>query len=397
MTSRWRACGRSDRYTVQVQTKQPRPRLIESHLHRQRPAGAVARRWSRPTATRSWATGGHGSVQACRVAPQLADGVRAQPPATAARRRPAAGRRCAAKPGSARFKGASSRGGRVVIDVVVEDQPRWLAFLNNEHDFIERVPRPSSPRRHRPQARTQSRQARHARQVHRGARHDATVYNMEDPWWVAHARQGGPARARCRWPTTCAKRSASRGGGIGRARAGAGGASQPGLRPEPDPELQYNPPRPAPCSACTAKVDKDGDGWRDLPDGSSSSTARPESDALSRSIDELWDRAPLRHRHPLMLKVAPWPDNLKSRPGRQLPDLEPVGSFCRQPRQPGQSAAPVHGPAKGHGHPRASRWTSSTACSSAPAPPDGPSARRAAQAWRLVVAYAPTRCMCIDC
>ena len=60
-------------------------------------------------------------------------------------------------------------------------------------------------------------------------------------------------------------------------------------------------------------VDKDGDGWRDLPDGSPLVITRnTEPNSLSRAIDELWDKSLRAVGIRLQLKIQQWPENLKA-------------------------------------------------------------------------------------
>lgn len=78
-------------------------------------------------------------------------------------------------------------------------------------------------------------------------------------------------------------------------------------------------------------MDRDGDGWRDLPDGSPLVLTRnTQSDALSRSIDELWDKALRDVGIRLRLKVQQWPENLKAAQAGKY-QMWPVSSSAASP------------------------------------------------------------------
>ena len=111
------------------------------------------------------APGRHRAVPARRVAAQLAHRARAQPDyrevllrrARAGRRRARAGdRRASSRAASCRWSTASRS------TIIEEPQPRWLAFLNGEHDWSTQVPDEFAERRDpERQARAEPRQARH--------------------------------------------------------------------------------------------------------------------------------------------------------------------------------------------------------------------------------------------
>jgi ABC-type transport system substrate-binding protein len=93
-------------------------------------------------------------------------------------------------------------------------------------------------------------------------------------------------------------------------------------------------------------VDRDGDGWREQPDGSPLLLLRnTQSDSQYRQLDELWEKNLRAIGIRLQLKVAQWPENLKSaRAGRFM--IWPVGSNSERPD--GQSALQrLYSPATG--------------------------------------------------
>lgn len=132
-----------DRYTLQIRTKEVRPRLVEYILAGNDLYGAVAREvvefYGEQVSEHPVGTGPF-VLKAWRRSSQL---VFERNPAYRERHyeaQPAHGD-AEAQAIYARLKGRRiPMVDRVVVDVIVESQPRWLAFLNKEHDFIERVP-----------------------------------------------------------------------------------------------------------------------------------------------------------------------------------------------------------------------------------------------------------------
>jgi ABC-type transport system substrate-binding protein len=66
-------------------------------------------------------------------------------------------------------------------------------------------------------------------------------------------------------------------------------------------------------------VDKDGDGWRDLPDGKPLLLEyASQPDGLSRQMAELWKKHMDRIKVKIEFKIAKWPENLKASQGGRL-------------------------------------------------------------------------------
>ena len=187
---------------------------------------------------------------------------------------------------------------RVEISIIEENQPRWLSFLNGEHDLRRRAARRSSPTSPCPNDKLapQPGQARHRRWTARRA--PSVAMSL-----LQHGEPGGrrlrrPTRWRCaarsRWPTSVDDE-------IRLVRTGQAMPAQspvapltcglrPGL-PERDERVQpgtrQGAARPATAtSTATATA------------GASSPTARrcvlemaTQPDQLSRQLDELWQQA----------------------------------------------------------------------------------------------------------
>jgi ABC-type transport system substrate-binding protein len=78
-------------------------------------------------------------------------------------------------------------------------------------------------------------------------------------------------------------------------------------------------------------LDRNGDGWREQPDGSPLvMELSTQSDGLSRSRDELWKKSMDSLGLRMVLKTAQWPENLKSvRTGKFM--IWRVGSLAATP------------------------------------------------------------------
>jgi peptide/nickel transport system substrate-binding protein len=201
---------------------------------------------------------------------------------------------------------------RVEVSVIVESQPRWLAFLNNELDWI------NLPYEFNSMAIPGGRLAPwlEKREVRFMPEVDPDVvylyYNMKDPTFGGYT------------PEKIALRRA-----IGHAynidediylvRNGnaleAKSLIPPGVLgydPNFDLGRTYDPAKAKALLDMFGFVDKDGDGWRDMPDGSPlvfEYTTEP--DQLSRQFIQLWkknlDAVNIRSR----IEVAQWSENRK--------------------------------------------------------------------------------------
>lgn len=234
----------------------------------------------------------------------------------------------------ARFKGRRiPMLDRVEVAIIEEAQPRWLAFLNGEQDLLERVPADYIP-----QALVKGELAPHLAKKgirkYRIAGSDVTmtVFNMEDPLIGGLAPQ-----------QVALRRAISLGLDIKReirlGRRGEAMPAQAGIQPGTyghDPALrteigEYQPARARALLDTWGYVDRDGDGWRERPDGSKLTLViLTQSDQTSRQLDEIYkknmDALGLR----VELKVGQWSENLKStRAGKFM--MWRVGSSAGSP------------------------------------------------------------------
>ena len=240
---------------------------------------------------------------------------------------------------------------RVEIAIIEQPQPRWLSFLGGEQDLVERLPNEFVDQA-APGGRIAPVYARRGLVMERTLSSDTyyTVFNMENEVVGGYT----PVKVALR-------RAMVLGSDIGReiriARHGQALQAQTLLPPMSEgyrddmrtPMSEYDVPRAKALLDLYGYADRDGDGWRELPDG------RPlvlematQSDQSTRELDTLWkkdmDALGLR----AVLKTAQWPENLKAtRAGKFM--LWRVGSLASSPD--GQNALErVYGPAVGKGN-----------------------------------------------
>ncbi len=204
---------------------------------------------------------------------------------------------------------------RVEVFIIDEPQPRWLAFLNAEHDLLERLPA-TFVNIAAPQGQLapnlKKRGVRMSRVV--GADITYTVFNMKHPVIGGYT----PERVALRRAISLALNIDEE---IRLPRRGQGIRAQAPLNPHTygyDPSLStemglYDLPRAKALLDTYGFVDRDGDGWREQPDGSPlviehltqpDESLRPLDEIFKRNIDKLGVR--------LELKYGKWPEQLKS-------------------------------------------------------------------------------------
>lgn len=340
-----------DRYTLQVKTREARPRLVETLFAGSDLYGAVAREvvefygdriMEHPVGT------GPFMLKEWRRSSQI---VFERNPTYRERHYEAspAPDDKEAQAIYAKFKGRRiPMIDRVVVDIIVENQPRWLAFLNNEHDFIERVPEEfitqAAPARKL--APNLAKRGMHA--VFTLAPDSVlTCFNLDDPVVGGMA----PEKVALRRAIALAYDSTRE---IQIARRGQAEPAQSPVMPSTsgfDPAFKsemgdYDPARAKALLDMYGYVDKDGDGWRDMPDGSPLIITRnTEPNSLNRSIDELWDKSLRAVGIKLQLKIQQWPENLKAAQSGHY-QMWPVAFSAAQPD--GQGALQLYyGPALG--------------------------------------------------
>ena len=384
-----------DRYTLQIKTRNPRPRLIESIFAGNDVYGAVAREvvefygdriMEHPVGT------GPFVLKTWRRSSQM---VFERNPGYRERHyeaQPAADDK-EAQAIYARFKGRRlPMIDRVVIDIVEADQPRWVAFMNNEHDFIERVPEAFITQA-APGGKLAPNLARRGMQAVFTLSPDMTLtsFNLDDPV------VGGvtPDKVALRRALSLAYDVNQE---IRVARRGQGVPAQSPVLPNTSgydaafkSEMSdHDPARARALLDMYDYIDRDGDGWRDMPDGSPLVLTRnTQSDSLSRAIDELWEKSLRAIGIRLVLKVQQWPENLKAAQAGNY-QMWPVASTAASPDGL-EALVRFYGPASGTQNlPRFRNARFDALYDRMQALPDGPE-RDALfkQAKRIAVAYMP--------
>ena len=237
---------------------------------------------------------------------------------------------------------------RVVVSIIEEQQPRWLSFLNRQQDFIERVP-DEFVNTAMPGGKIAPNLAKQGivgmRTV--GPEGVLTVYNMDDPVVGGYTPDKVALRRAINLAVDVPREIA----------LPRRGQAIPAQSPSVPHTTGYDPAyRSEMGEFSTAKaralldlygyIDRDGDGWRDLPDGQPLVLVRnTQPDASQRQLDELWQKNMNAVGLKIEFKFAKWPENLKAMQAGKLM-IWGVGSSASQPD--GQSALQrLYGPSSG--------------------------------------------------
>ncbi|HEY4082181.1 MAG TPA: ABC transporter substrate-binding protein [Burkholderiaceae bacterium] len=204
---------------------------------------------------------------------------------------------------------------RVEIAIIQETQPRWLSFLDGQFDFMEKTPEDFITEA-LPAGKLAPKLARKGVQAFHVPAPDSVyhAFNMEDPVVGGYT----PERVALRRAFALAIDSPRE---IKTVRRGQGLLAQGYIVPETssyEPQFksemsEYDPARARALLDLYGYVDRDGDGWRERPDGSPlviESLTTP--DAFQRQCDELYQKNLAAIGVRLRFKVGQWPDNLKA-------------------------------------------------------------------------------------
>jgi ABC-type transport system substrate-binding protein len=211
---------------------------------------------------------------------------------------------------------------RVEISIIEEQQPRWLAFLNGQHDMLERLPNEYASIA-APNNQLAPNLARRGVQMGRVPLVDVTLayFGMEHPLVGGYTPEKVALRRAIALAYDVSKE-------INLLRRGQAIPAQSviapllsGYDPAWKSEMsEYDLARAKALLDLYGYTDKNGDGWRDLPDGQPlilEYSAQPDQN--SRQQQELWQKAmdPLGVR--IEFKIAKWPEQLKqSRAGKLM-------------------------------------------------------------------------------
>lgn len=236
---------------------------------------------------------------------------------------------------------------RVEISIIEEQQPRWLAFLNGQIDLVA-VPG-EFVNTAMPNGKLAPNLQKQGIRAWRVVQPDAalTYFNMEDPLIGGYSPDKVALRRAIGLATDVDReiRLVRRGQAI-RAHSPIVPHTtgyDPAFRSE---NGEYDPARANGLLDVYGYVDRDGDGWRDRPDGAPLVLrVATQPDQSSRQFDELWKRNMDAIRLRVEFQTGKWPEQLKqARAGKLM--MWMVGSTAAAPD--GQGAlARMHGPQSG--------------------------------------------------
>jgi ABC-type transport system substrate-binding protein len=294
---------------------------------------------------------------------------------------------------AARFKGRRlPMVDRVEISIIEEEQPRWLAFVNDEADVAYRVGYQFAP-----QAMPNGKVAPNlAKRGIRGfpiieSAGQQYLFNMDDPVVGGYTPAQVALRRAIGLGVDSRKMIAYAYNGLGTVAQGPTLPNTSDFDPTLKSEVSdYDPARARALLDLYGFADRDGDGWRERPDGSSLRLrVNSEPQARNRKIAEVFLKNMKEIGIRIEINVGQWPENLKAaRSGKYqvwsvggssaAPDSQ--GAFQRYDSKQigGQNMARVRLPAMDVLYDRLQRL------------PDGPE-RRATfrEAERLALAYMP--------
>ena len=341
-----------DRYTLQIRIAEPRPRLVET-LADSGLYGAVAREVAEaygeqtaahpvgtgPFVLKSWRRSSEIVLERSPSYREVHYEDEAHP-----------------EPGDtegqallARFKGRRlPLVDQVAVAIIEENQPRWLSFLNKQFDFIERVP-DEFVNVAMPGGRLAPNLAAQGMVGYRtlGPEIVLTMYNMEDPLVGGYTPEKVALRRAINLGIDIARE-------IAIPRRGQGEPAQSPMVPHTTgysatfkSEMgEYSPAKARALLDLYGYIDRDGDGWREQPDGSPLVLLRAtQPDATQRQLDEVMQKNMTAIGLKMEFRPAKWPENLKAAQAGKLM-MWGVGSAATQ--LDGQGALQrLYGPAGG--------------------------------------------------
>ncbi len=236
----------------------------------------------------------------------------------------------------------------VEVNIVTESQPRWLAFLGGQFDLMSKVPLEFAPVA-APQGVLAPNLAKRGIQMQRILNPDRTYqyFNMEDPVVGGYTPDKVALRRAVGLATDVATEIAT-------VRRGQAIAAQSAVSPGSwgyDPNLktemsEFSLPRAKALLDLYGYADRDGDGWREQPNGQPLVLeVASQPDPLSRAFDESWKKSMDALGLKLRIKVGQWPEQLKAAHAGQLM-IWSVGSSDSSP-DPHGTLVMMYGPAAG--------------------------------------------------
>lgn len=203
---------------------------------------------------------------------------------------------------------------RVEIDIIDEKQPMWLAFLNGDHDWVE------LPDGFLPVALPGGRLAPHLRR--RGIRADSavlpstyyTMFNMEHPLVGGYTPERVALRRAISLATDTGREIRTLRKNMAIPAQSPVAPNLTGYDPAFKSEMStYDPARARALLDLYGWTDRNGDGWREQPDGKPLVLQiATQPDQTSRDLDELRQKNLQAVGIRVEFKPAKWPENLKA-------------------------------------------------------------------------------------
>ncbi len=282
---------------------------------------------------------------------------------------------------------------RVEIVIIEESQPRWLSFLNGQTDLMERLPNEFAPVAI-PNDKLAPNLAKRGITMDRAPLVDITLaalFNQDNPVVGGYT----PEKVALRRAIALAYDVEQE---IRLVRKAQSIPAQTAIAPLTfgyNPSIKttmsdHDPARARALLDLYGYLDRDGDGWREMPDGSPLVLEyATQPDQASRQLAELWEKNMKAVGLKIDFKVAKWPENLKaSRAGKLM--MWGVGWSATTP-DGDTFLALAYGPNKGGAnHSRFSLPAFDALYEKQKALPDGPERQQVMEeASKLMVAYVP--------
>lgn len=210
---------------------------------------------------------------------------------------------------------------QIEVSIIEESQPRWLAFLGREHDLLERLPEEVANVAI-PNSVLAPNLAKQGIVMERVAATDVTLsyFSMDNPVVGGYA----PEKVALRRAIALAYNSGEEVRLPRRNQAIVSqGPSYPGTfgyDPKRLTEMGvFDRARAIALLDMYGYLDRNGDGWRDLPDGKPLVLVYSNSPAgLDRELAEIWKRNMDAVHLKIIFKTAQWPENLKAARANKL-------------------------------------------------------------------------------
>ena len=281
---------------------------------------------------------------------------------------------------------------KVVVSIIEEPQPRWLAFLNGEHDFLERLPA-TFANYAIPNNKLAPNLAKRGIQMERVPLSDFTVlyFSMINPILGGYT----PDKVALRRAIAMAMNSDEE---VRLPRRNQAIVAQGLVMPNTtlyDPKFRsemgtHDRARAIALLDMFGYVDKNGDGWRDMPDGS---PLVLNYDTLSRAdyreLDEILKKNLDAVGVKMVLRVGQWPEQLRlSRTGKLM-----MWNYGQSASTPDSGSSLNQGYSKSFGEQNHARFANKRfdeLYEKQLVMPDGPERRAVIdEAQRILIAYMP--------